>query len=268
LRNENPESAPRINNEPMNSALRGHFRLAATGTMIKIRGFVKTDVFVDTNQAGSYYGAPAVRYTQPNNAVHSFGLSVEKPGTDTPFSTQYGAPVGSSLWPGLIGFYRYENKRGPIYVAALSRSVGGVIPNSAVPDLRNDVQAWEGSASGVWTLHDTRDNVIFQPIIAKGISNYYNDNFWLATDVGFSVNGKVVATPTCSASVRYQHYWTKLVPSTFSHRYTQINNNAPDLGTSYHISHYASGNIVVQPTTSLLFGAEYVYGSLESKKGL
>ena len=289
--NENPESAPRINNEPMNRALRGYFRLPGTGTMIKIGGFVKTDVFVDTNQAGSYYGAyvpssfpssdqphtanatvsmrpsrfsleirqpvhngaeavkgyieydflsnydrnslrlrqfyaqyknvlagqawsafgdpdafpdtlefegppglmavrqPAVRYTRPLNAANSFGVSVEKSGTDTPFSTQYGAPVGSSLWPDLIAFYRYENNHGHIYAAALSRSVGGVIPSSTVPDLRNHVQGWGGSLSGVWTLGDTRDNIVFQAIIGKGISNYYNDNFGLGTDVGFSANG-------------------------------------------------------------------------------
>src|SRR3954467_9824607 len=53
---ENPASAPRINNEAIDPALRGYFRLPGTGTLIKLGGFVKTDVFVDTNQAGSYYG--------------------------------------------------------------------------------------------------------------------------------------------------------------------------------------------------------------------
>jgi hypothetical protein len=32
--NENPESAARINNEPMNRALRGYFRLPGTGTLV------------------------------------------------------------------------------------------------------------------------------------------------------------------------------------------------------------------------------------------
>jgi predicted acyltransferase len=47
-------TAPRINNEPMDPALRGYFRLPGTGTLIKLAGFVKTDLFVDTNLAGSY----------------------------------------------------------------------------------------------------------------------------------------------------------------------------------------------------------------------
>jgi hypothetical protein len=365
--NENPESAARINNEPMNRALRGYFRLPGTGTLVKIGGFVKTDIFYDTNQAGSYYGAyvpssfpssdqphsqnstvsmrpsrvsleirqpvqagdgtvkgfleydflgnydrtslrlrqfyaqyknllagqtwsafgdpdafpdtlefegppgmmgtrlPAVRYTQPLNKAHSIGLSIEKSGTDTPFSTQYGAPVGSSLWPDIIGFYRYENDKGHLYVAAVSRSVGGVIPNTTTPDLRNHVQGWGGSVSGVWALGSSKDNIVFQLIIGKGISNYYNDNFGLGSDVGFSASGKLVATPTGSASFGYQHYWSRLVRSTFSYGYTQINNTAADPGTNYHISHYATGNFMIQPTTSFLFGAEYVYGSLERK---
>src|SRR3954470_14988954 len=249
---QNPESAARINNEEIDPALRGYFRLPGTGTLIKLGGFVKTDVFVDANQAGSYYGGyvpssfpsspqphtvnatlsmrpsrfftefrqpvgdgknpndsvkgyleydflgnyertslrmrhfyaqyknllvgqtwssfgdpdafpdtlefegppgimatrqPMIRYTQPLNKAHSIGASVEKPGPDTPFSTQYGAPVGSSHRPDLVAFYRYENPHGHLYFAGVSRSVGGVIPNSNVPDLKNHVNGYGGGRS-------------------------------------------------------------------------------------------------------------------------
>src|SRR5262249_8050945 len=156
---------------------------------------------------------PAVRYTQPIGKAHSFGLSVEKSGPDTPFSTQFGSPVSSSLWPDLIGFYRYENDFGHLYFAFVSRSIGGVIPNSTVPDLKNHVQGYGGSISGVWRLGSSKDNIVFQGIIGKGISNYYNDNFGLGSDAGFAANGKLVATPTGSAEFGYQHYWSKLLRS-------------------------------------------------------
>jgi DcaP outer membrane protein len=368
--NEDPEGAARINNEEIDPAMRGYFRLPGTGTLIKMGGFVKTDIFVDTNQAGSYYGAyvpssfpssqqphtvdstvsmrpsrfftefrqpvgdgsdsndtvkayleldflgnydrntphlrqfyaqyknllvgqtwssfgdpdafpdtlefegppgmmglrqPMIRYTQPLSAANSIGVSIEKSGTDAPFSTQYGTPVGSSTRPDLIGFYRYENAHGHLYFAGISRSVGGVIPNSDVPNLNNHVDGYGGSLSGVWGT--SKDNVVFQAIIGKGISNYYNDNFGLGSDVGFNAKGKLVATPTGSGTIGYQHYWTKLVRSTFSYGYTQINNTAADPGTNYHISHYATGNVIIQPSQSILFGAEYIYGSLERKDG-
>jgi hypothetical protein len=206
-----------------------------------------------------------IRYTQPLNDVNSFGVSVEKSGTDTPFSTQYGTPVGSSLRPDLVGFYRYEKPHGHLYFAAVSRSVGGVIPNSTVPDLKNHVDGFGGSLSGVWG--SSRDNLVFQAIFGKGISNYYNDNFGLGSDVGFNAQGKLVATPSGSGNVGYQHYWTKMIRSTFSYGYLKINNTAQDPGTNYHISNYATGNVIFQPWTSCLLGAEYVYGSLERKDG-
>jgi hypothetical protein len=363
--NDNSVSAARINNEELDPALRGYFRLPGTGTLVKFGGFVKTDVFVDANQAGSYYGAyvpssfpdspqphtinstvsmrasrfsteflqpvgsgtdtvkayleydflsnydrntprlrlfyaqyknflagqnwsafgdpdafpdtlefegppgllgtrqPMIRYTQPLNKANSIGISVEKSGTDTPFSTQYGTPVGSSVRPDLIGFYRYENKFGHLYFAGISRSIGGVIPNSNIPLLRNHVDGYGGSLSGVWG--NSKDNIVFQGNVGKGISNYYNDNFGLGTDVGFNAAGKLVATPTWSATAGYQHFWNRVFRSTVSYGNLRINNTAGDPGTIYHLSHYATANIIYQPNVSFLMGAEYVYGSLTRK---
>jgi len=366
--NQDPEGAPRLDAEDIDPSLRGFFRLPGTGTLIKFGGFVKTDLFVDANQAGTYYGGyvpssfpsseqphtvnatvsmrasrfsaefrqpvgddssdtvkayleydflgnydrtslrlrqfyaeykdllvgqtwsafgdpdafpdtlefegppgivglrqPMFRYTQPLNSSNLVGVSVERSGTDTPFSTQFGTPFGSSLWPDLVAFYTYENTHGHLHFAFLSRSVGGVVPSTLVPDLRNHVNGFGGSLSGVWG--SKHNNVVFQFVVGKGISNYYNDNFGLGTDVGFNAQGKLVATPTASGEFGYQHYWTKILRSTVSYGYTQINSPVGDPGTTYHISNYATANLIVQPTVRFLFGGEYIYGSLERKDG-
>jgi hypothetical protein len=364
---QNAESAARINNEEMDPALRGFFRLPGTGTLVKLGGFVKTDVYVDANQAGTYYGQyvpatfpsspqphtvdatvsmrpsrfsteflqpvgsgddtvkayleydflgsydrtslrmrqfyaqyknllvgqtwssfgdpdafpdtlefegppgmmgtrnPMIRYTQPLGKENSIGVSVEKSGTDVPFATQLGTPVGSSLRPDLIGFYRYENAHGHLYFAGISRSVGGTVQNAAVANLMNHVEGFGGSLSGVWG--SKKNNVVFQAIFGKGISNYYNDNYGLGSDVGVDAHGNLVATPSGSGTAGYQHFWTKFVRSTVSYSYLRINNTAGDPGTNYHISNYATANIIVQPSQSYLFGVEYIYGSLERKDG-
>jgi hypothetical protein len=211
---------------------------------------------------------PQMRYTIPVSKRHSLGVSVEKSGTDAPFSTQFGAPVGVSNRPDLLGFYRYENNFGHLHAAFVSRSVGGFIPNTPDPELRAEVNGYGTSLSGAWKLgSDTRDNVVFQGIFGKGISNYYNDNFGLGSDVGGAADGHLVATPTGSFEVGYQHYWTGLLRSTVSYGYLRINNTARDPGTNYHISNYATANLIYQPTPSFLFGAEYIYGSLERKDG-
>ncbi|HEY6802315.1 MAG TPA: DcaP family trimeric outer membrane transporter [Pyrinomonadaceae bacterium] len=211
---------------------------------------------------------PQIRYTYALNHRHSVGGSVEKSGTDTPFSTQFGAPVGVSHRPDLIGFYRYENSYGHLHAAVISRSVGGFIPNTPNPALSAQVNGYGGSLSGAWRFTSkSRDNIVFQAIIGKGIANYYNDNFGLGSDVGGSADGRVVATPTGSFSTGLQHYWTREFRSTVSYGYLRINNTARDPDTNYHISNYATANIIYQPTESFLFGAEYIYGSVERKNG-
>jgi hypothetical protein len=208
---------------------------------------------------------PQFRYTQPLGHHNSTGISVEKSGTDVPFATQYGSPVGTSLRPDFVAFYRYENNYGHLQFSSLFRSVGGFIPHTTIPDLRNHVEGYGGSLSGVWRMGHLRDNVVFQAVFGKWISNYYNDDFGLGSDVGFDTHGHLVATPTGSGQGGYQHYWTKKLRSTVSYGYLQINNTAQDPGTNYHISHYATGNIIYQPSINFLFGGEYVYGSLERK---
>jgi DcaP outer membrane protein len=368
---ENEDGAPRIDNEPLDPALRGFFRLPGTQTYMKFGGFVKTDLFYDLNYAGTYYGAyvpssfpstptphsenstvsmrptrftwetragpldntnrevkvyfefdflsnydrnsirlrqfygqyrnflagqawsafsdpdafpdtlefegppgiiglrnPQFRYTQPLDKNQSVGVSVEKSGTDTPFSTQFGVPIGTSKFPDLVGFYRYENNHGHVYLATLFRNVGGMVPNEQVFNLARHTGAYGVSLSNVWRLPFFRnDSVVSQFVFGKGISNYYNDNFGLGTDVGFAADGHLVATPTGSATFGYTHEWTKVLRSTVSYGYLRINSPAGDPGTTYHVSNYATVNLIVQPTVRFLFGAEYIYGSLERKDG-
>ena len=99
-----------------------------------------------------------------------------------------------------------------------------------------------------------------------GISNYYNDNFGLGTDVGFNAKGQSVATPTGSSQL-VSTLLDRIIRSTASYGYLKINNTAGDPRTTYSISNYATGNIIIQPTQSYLFGVEYIYGSLERKDG-
>ena len=236
--------------------------------------FSDPDAFPDTLEFEGPPGIiglrnPQFRYTQPLNKHHSVGVSVEKSGTDTPFSTQFGVPIGTSKWPDLIGFYRYENNHGHLYAAALFRNVGGIVPNEQVFNLARHTGAYGASLSGVWGLPFGKktDSVVFQLVFGKGISNYYNDNFGLGTDVGFAADEHLVATPTGSGTFGYTHNWTKVLRSTVSYGYVRINSPTFDPGTTYHVSNYATVNLIVQPSVRYLFGAEYIYGSLERKDG-
>jgi len=115
---------------------------------------------------------PQFRYTQPLNKHHSVGVSIEKSGTDTPFSTQFGVPIGTSKFPDLIGFYRYENNRGHLHAAALFRNVGGIVPNEQIFNLARHTGGYGASLSGTWGFPPFKnDNVVFQLVFGKGISS-------------------------------------------------------------------------------------------------
>jgi hypothetical protein len=234
--------------------------------------FSDPDAFPDTLEFEGPPGIiglrnPQFRYTQPLGKHNSVGVSVEKSGTDTPFSTQFGVPIGTSKFPDLVGFYRYEANDGHIYFATLFRNVGGIVPNEEIFNLNRHVGAYGASLSGVWgiPLGEHKDNLVFQLVFGKGVSNYYNDNYGLGTDVGFNAEGHLVATPTGSATFGYTHYWTKMLRTTVSYGTLRINSPAADPPTTYHVSQYATVNLIVQPSIRYLFGAEYIYGSLRRK---
>jgi DcaP outer membrane protein len=232
--------------------------------------FGDPDAFPDTLDFAGPPGmmgirTPQFRYTRPLNEHNSIGASVERSGTDAPFYTVYGAPNPTSTRPDIVAFYHYENRRGHVHAATIFRSVGGYIPDTVIPDLRRHTAGYGASFSGAWRFSRRRDNIVFQGIGGKGISNYYSDNYGLGSDVGFAADGRLVATPSWSATVGYQHYWTKIIRSTASYGRLQINNTAADPGTNYHISNYATGNLIVQPSPLYLLGAEYSYGSLQRK---
>jgi DcaP outer membrane protein len=231
--------------------------------------FSDPDAFPDTLEFEGPPGMiasrnPQFRYTQPLNKQNSIGVSIEKSGVDTPLTTQAGPPIGTSKYPDLIGFYRYENNHGHLHAAALFRNVGGVVPTEDALNLARHTGGYGMSLSGAWAL-SKNNNLVFQLIFGKGISNYYNDNFGLGTDVGFNAEGRLVATPTGSGQVGYTHNWTKILRSTVSYGYLRVNSPAGDPDTTYHISNYATANLIVQPSIRYLFGAEYIYGSLERK---
>ena len=105
--------------------------------------FSDPDAFPDTLEFEGPPGIialrnPQFRYTQPLNKHHSIGVSVEKSGTDTPFSTQFGVPIGTSKFPDLIGFYRYENNHGHLYLPVSSGMSAGSCP-------MNRCSTWHGT---------------------------------------------------------------------------------------------------------------------------
>jgi hypothetical protein len=65
---------------------------------------------------------PQFRYTHPLNPHNWTGVTVEKSGTDVPFSAAYGSPVPTSKIPDFVVFYRRERQAGHLHAATIFRS--------------------------------------------------------------------------------------------------------------------------------------------------
>src|SRR4029434_9727299 len=92
---------------------------------------------------------------------------------------------------------------------------GGIVPNENVFNLARHTGGYGVSVSGAWGLpFGNKDSLVFQFVFGKGISNYYNDNFGLGTDVGFAADGHLVATPTGFGPLQYNHQLTQIYTCT------------------------------------------------------
>ena len=127
------------------------------------------------------------------------------------------------------------------------------------------MNGYGASISGAWRLGRLRDNIVFQGIGGKGLRTTITTIMVLGRTSDSMQITTWLLHPRWSGTVGYQHYWTRTVRSTASYGRLQINNTAADPGTNYHVSNYASANVIVQPSTLYLFGAEYIYASLRRK---
>ena len=89
--NQDPEGAARLDAEDVDPSLRGFFRLPGTGTLIKFGGFVKTDLFVDANQAGTYYGGYVPSSFPSSSQPHTVNATVSM--RPSRFSAEFRQPV-------------------------------------------------------------------------------------------------------------------------------------------------------------------------------
>jgi len=104
--NQDSDGAARLDAEDVDPSLRGFFRLPGTGTLIKFAGFVKTDLFVDANQAGGYYGAYVPSSFPSSSQPHTVNATVSMRASR--FSTEFRQPVGDDASDTAKAYLEYD----------------------------------------------------------------------------------------------------------------------------------------------------------------
>jgi hypothetical protein len=228
--------------------------------------FEDPDVWPDTvdyegPNAATFARRPLARYMLALSDRWQMNFGLEQPGAEVDTSIDPNARgVNHSPDIGINGRWE-EDKVGHVQLAAIFRNIG--VNGPIVGSQRTF--GWGLNLSMVFSTFGT-DSMQGQLTYGEGIFRYCNDDF-VNNDAAFNSNGAMDAIPYFGAMLGYTHHWNDEWRSTASYGYVHLTNLASQGPTAYHLTHYASLNLVWQIRERLSLGLEGLYGSKEENDG-
>lgn len=113
-----------------------------------------------------------------------------------------------------------------------------------------------------------RDSLQLLGVFGEGVGGLGNDTSFVNSDASFQTDGDLEALPYWSAMMGLTHRWNERFRSTVSYGYVHLDNASGQADDFYHISHYASANVIWQLRKRLSVGLEFLYGFLEADSGV
>ncbi|MEO8425973.1 MAG: hypothetical protein ABI651_02560 [Verrucomicrobiota bacterium] len=111
------------------------------------------------------------------------------------------------------------------------------------------------------------DSIQLLGVYGHGVAGQGNDTGFVNSDAAFKSNGNLEALPYWSAAAGYTHRWNDQFRSTITYGYVNLDNSSGQVGTFYHLTHYASANLIWQLRKRLSIGLEGLYGFKEVSNG-
>lgn len=204
---------------------------------------------------------PLVRYMLPLNKKWQLNFGLEKPGSEVDTSIDPGAQQVNHAPDGGLNVRWEDSKIGHVQLGVILRDIGvkgPVVGNQST-------FGWGVNLSSSLNVLD-RDSLQAQLTYGEGLFRYFNDDFQ-NNDAAFDSSGNLTAIPAFGAMVGYTHKWTDTLRSTASYGYVHLDNQFSQEPNAYHITHYASMNLVWQIRKRLSLGLEGLYGFKEEKSG-
>lgn len=204
---------------------------------------------------------PLVRYQLPLNKNWELNFGLEKPGAEVDTSIDPNA-VGVDHAPdGGLNIRFEDSKIGHVQLGAIFRdiSVKGPIVGS------QSTFGWGLNLASSLNITEN-DSVQTQLTYGQGIFRYFNDDF-VNNDAAFNSSGELTAIPAFGGMIGFTHKWNDAFRSTASYGYVQLDNQFSQGPHAYHLTHYASLNLVWQLRKRLSIGFEGLYGHKEEKSG-
>lgn len=204
---------------------------------------------------------PLVRYMVPLNKNWELNFGLEQPSSEVDTSIDPNAQNVDHAPDGGLNV-RWEKKDiGHVQLGAIFRDIGvkGPIVGS------QSTFGWGLNLSSSFNITEN-DSVQTQLTYGEGLFRYFNDDF-VNNDAAFDRNGELTAIPAFGGMVGFTHKWNDVWRSTASYGYVHLHNEFSQGPHAYHMTHYASLNVVWQIRKRLSIGFEGLYGHKEEKSG-
>jgi hypothetical protein len=207
---------------------------------------------------------PVAQYTVAWNENWNTTFGVEKP--DIFVDLKSGPNAGGSTLtrvPDLGLNTRFEEKGfGHVQLSALFRDLGA---KDAVGD-NHHAFGW-GVNVGAGLDLGPCDSAQLLAVYGHGVGGLGNDAGFFNADAAFDQAGHFEALPYWSVAAGYTHKWNDQFRSTITYGYVNLDNTSGQDPTFYHVTHYASANLVWQLRKRLSVGLEGLYGFKEVHDG-
>src|SRR5262249_749075 len=106
-----------------------------------------------------------------------------------------------------------------------------------------------------------------QAAYGEGIARYINDTGGLGLDASQNGSGDLQATPMLGLVAGYTHQWSEYWRSTASYGFVWADPESSLGPLALKDTHYASVNVVWQPTKAFRMGLEGLYGAHNTQGG-
>ncbi|HEY9500339.1 MAG TPA: DcaP family trimeric outer membrane transporter, partial [Pyrinomonadaceae bacterium] len=204
---------------------------------------------------------PLVRYMLPLNKKWQLNFGLEKPASEVDTSIDPDAQQVQHAPDGGLNLRWEDSKYGHVQLGAIFRDIGVKGPIVG----NQNTFGWGVNLSTSLNVFD-RDSMQAQLTYGQGLFRYFNDDFQ-NNDAAFNSSGNLTAIPAFGAMIGYTHKWTDTLRSTASYGYVHLDNQFSQQTNAYHLTHYASMNLVWQVRKRLSLGLEGLYGFKEEKSG-
>jgi hypothetical protein len=204
---------------------------------------------------------PLVRYQWQVAKTWQLNFGLEKPASEVDTSIDPDAQQVNHAPDGGLNVRWEDSKYGHVQLGAIFRDIGVKGPIVG----NQNTFGWGVNLSTSLNVFDG-DSMQGQLTYGQGLFRYFNDDFQ-NNDAAFNSSGNLTAIPAFGAMIGYTHKWTDKFRSTASYGYVHLDNEFSQQPNAYHITHYASMNLVWKVRNRLSLGLEGLYGFKEEKSG-